>query len=56
MKHEPEWASRVLNDLVRWLGAERIKPYYSHELPLAQAAKALKLIQDRKVVGKALLV
>ena len=56
MNHAPEWGDRVLSDLVRWLGAGRIKPYYSHELPLAQAADALKLIQDRKVVGKALLV
>ncbi|MEM7394620.1 MAG: NADPH:quinone oxidoreductase family protein [Verrucomicrobiota bacterium] len=56
MKHEPEWADRLLNDLMRWLAAERISPYYSHEVPLAQVAEAFKLLQERKVVGKALLV
>jgi NADPH2:quinone reductase len=53
---DPGWARRNLEVLVGWLGAERIHPYHSHALPLAQAAEALKLIIDRKVIGKALLV
>ncbi|MFV0295532.1 MAG: NADPH:quinone oxidoreductase family protein [Hyphomicrobiaceae bacterium] len=56
VKHDPAWADRNLQTLVRWLGAGRIKPYHSHALPLAQAADALKLIVDRAVIGKALLV
>ena len=55
-KLDPAWAQRNLETLVGWLGAERIHPYHSHALPLAQAADALKLIVDRKVIGKALLV
>ena len=53
---DPQWAQRNLEALVGWLGAKRISPYHSHALPLAQAADALKLIIDRKVIGKVLLV
>jgi NADPH2:quinone reductase len=42
--------------LMGWLAAGRIRPYVSHRLPLAQAADALALVRDRKVIGKALLV
>jgi NADPH:quinone reductase len=53
---DPQWAQRNLEALVGWLGARRISPYHSHALPLAQAAEALRLIIDRKVIGKVLLV
>ena len=53
---DPQWAQRNLEALVGWLGAKRISPYHSHALPLAQAAEALKLVIDRKVIGKVLLV
>jgi len=53
---DAQWAQRNLETLVGWLAAGRISPYHSHALPLAQAAEALRLIIDRKVIGKALLV
>lgn len=53
---DPEWARRNLETLVGWLGARRIQPYHSHALPLADAADAMKLIVDRQVIGKVLLV
>ncbi len=53
---DPEWARRNLEALVGWLGAKRIQPYHSHALPLADAADAMKLIVDRQVIGKVLLV
>ena len=53
---DPARAKRNLETLVGWLGAGRIRPYHSHALPLAQAAEALRLVIDRKVIGKALLV
>ena len=55
-RHDPARAASNLRDLIGWLAAGRIQPHYSHALPLAQAAEALKLIQTRQVVGKALLV
>lgn len=53
---DPPWAQRNLDALVGWLGAKRITPYHSHALPLARVADALKLVIDRKVIGKVLLV
>ena len=53
---DPGWAQRNLDALVGWLAAGRIRPYHSHALPLEKAAEALKLLIDRKVIGKVLLV
>ena len=55
-RHDPAWAQRNVEHLMGWLGSGRISPYVSHELPLEQAADALQLIVDRKVIGKAVLV
>ena len=55
-KLDPAWAKRNLEVLVGWLGSGRIRPYHSHALPLAKAADAMKLITDRAVIGKVLLV
>jgi NADPH2:quinone reductase len=55
-QHDPDWARRNLEVLIGWLGAGRIRPYYSHALPLEKATEALQLIVDRKVIGKAILV
>src|SRR5262249_12233968 len=45
-----------LSVLLGWLEAGRINPHISHRLPLAQAAEALTLLKERKVIGKAVLV
>jgi NADPH:quinone reductase len=55
-KHAPEWSERNLNDLIRWLSAGRISPYYSHAIPLANAIEAFDLLQARAIIGKAILV
>ncbi|MGE3916135.1 MAG: NADPH:quinone oxidoreductase family protein [Hyphomicrobiaceae bacterium] len=55
-KLDPARAQSNLEVLVGWLAAGRITPYHSHALPLEKAAEALKLITDREVVGKVLLV
>jgi NADPH2:quinone reductase len=55
-RHDPAWAQRNFTILLGWLAAGRITPYVSHRLPLEQAADALKLIINRKVIGKAVLV
>ena len=55
-KHKPDWARAVVTDLIGWLGAGRITPYYSHEFALEQIAEAMQVLVDRQVVGKALLV
>jgi NADPH2:quinone reductase len=55
-RHNPAWAQRNFNVLLGWLAAGRITPYVSHRLPLEQAAEALKLIMQRQVIGKAVLI
>jgi NADPH:quinone reductase len=53
---DPARAQRNLEVLVGWLGAGRITPYHSHALPLAKAAEALRLVTERQVIGKVVLV
>ncbi|MFM9939930.1 MAG: NADPH:quinone oxidoreductase family protein [Hyphomicrobiaceae bacterium] len=55
-KLDPARARRNLEVLIGLLGSSRIHPYHSHALPLAKAAEAMKLITDRAVMGKVLLV
>ncbi|MGQ4809220.1 2-haloacrylate reductase [Candidatus Entotheonellaceae bacterium PAL068K] len=55
-RHDPARAQRNCDILMGWLSAGRITPHVSHRLPLAQAADAIKLVIDRKVIGKAVLV
>ena len=55
-RHDPAWAKRNGEILMGWLASGRIKPYISHRVPLARTADALKLIIDRKVIGKAIVV
>jgi NADPH:quinone reductase len=53
---DPARERKNLATLMGWLGAGRITPHVSHRIPLEQAAEALKLVRDRKVIGKAVLV
>jgi NADPH:quinone reductase len=55
-RHDPAWARRNFEVLLAWLAAGRITPHVSHRLPLAEAAAALELVKQRKVIGKAVLV
>lgn len=53
--HEPEAAAKNAQQVLDWVADGTLKPYVSHRLPLAQAAEAMQLIKDRKVVSKAVL-
>jgi NADPH2:quinone reductase len=55
-RHNPAWERKNFEVLMGWLASGRITPHVSHRLPLAQAAEALKLVLNRKVIGKAVLV
>jgi len=55
-RHDPAWAKRNADVLMGWLASARIKPHISHRVPLARTADALKLIIERKVIGKAIIV
>ena len=55
-KHAPDWAARNQRVLLGWLASKRIRPYISHRLPMSQTVDALRLITERKVIGKAIIV
>ena len=53
---DPARERKNLAILIGWLAAGRITPHVSHRFPLAQAAEALTVVRERKVMGKAVLV
>jgi NADPH:quinone reductase len=53
---DPARERKNLSILMGWLAAGRIRPHVSHRIPLERAADALKLVRERKVIGKAVLV
>ena len=53
---QPEVAAENLKVLLDWAAKGLVKPHVSHVLPLEKVADALKLLIDRKVIGKAVLV
>jgi NADPH2:quinone reductase len=54
-RHEPEAAEENFRQLMVYVAQGKLSPYISHRLPLEQAAEAMHLIKDRKVVGKVVL-
>ncbi|MDC1314519.1 NADPH:quinone oxidoreductase family protein [Pseudomonadales bacterium] len=54
-KHRPEEAERQAQTLMRWLAADRIKPFISHVLELEEIQAGYQLIVDREVVGKVMI-
>lgn len=55
MRHAPDWWARNQAQLLEWLGSGRIHPYVSHRFPMEQISEGLRMITDRKVIGKVLI-
>ena len=55
-RHDPAWAERNRRVLLDWLASGRIHPYISHRVPLSHTADALRLIANREVIGKVVVV
>lgn len=53
---QPEVAVENLRVLLDWADRGLVRPHLSHVLPLERAPEALRLLIDRKVIGKAVLV
>jgi NADPH:quinone reductase len=51
----PEECRRAYETIVDWLAAGEIRPYIDRELPLEQAAEAMRAIADRAVRGRIVL-
>jgi NADPH:quinone reductase len=52
---EPARYMELKNELVDWLAQGRIRPAITARYPLERAAEALRLIADRRAVGKIML-
>jgi len=42
--------------LMAWAEAGKVRPNISHRLPLEEYAKAMRLLVDRKAIGRVALV
>ena len=51
-KHDPERLRDGLKELFAWHRAGRIRPHVSQTLPLARTAEAIRLLADRRAIGK----
>lgn len=54
-RREPAAGKAMNDELLRLANEGKIKPHVSHVLPLADTLKAMALMQQRKIVGKAVL-
>ncbi len=55
IRREPERFAESLRELFEWYREGQLKPHVSATFPLAQAAGALTMMAERKVVGKVVL-
>jgi NADPH2:quinone reductase len=50
--HEPEKLQRSAEALIAWYEEGKLKPLVSHRYPLEEAVAAIKLLTERKAMGK----
>ena len=50
--HEPVKLRASVEALLAWYAAGRLRPHVSHRLPLARGVEAIRLLTDRKALGK----
>ncbi|MCA8888994.1 MAG: NADPH:quinone oxidoreductase family protein [Parvularculaceae bacterium] len=53
---DPDRNAEHVAELFQWYAEGKVKPQVTSRFPLAQAADALKLVEERKVRGKAVLL
>ena len=56
VRRDPALGEVRLTALVAWAEAGRIRPNVSHRLPLAECAEAMRLLIDRKAIGRVALM
>ncbi len=55
-RKDPALAEARLKALLQWAEGGRIRPHISHRLPLADFAPAMRLLIDRKAIGRVALI
>jgi NADPH2:quinone reductase len=56
VRRDPALGARRLKDLIAWAEAGKLRPNVSHRLPLEDYAKAMRLLIERKAIGRVALV
>jgi NADPH2:quinone reductase len=56
LRREPENFRASVRQLGSWFAAGQLRPHISARFPLARAAEAIRMLADRKVVGKVVVV
>jgi NADPH:quinone reductase len=55
-RREPDIGEARMQALARWAEAGKVRPHISHRLPLEDYAQAMRLLIDRKAIGRVALV
>ncbi len=55
MRRDPAAGTVRIAKLLEWAGAGKIRPHISHRLPLQEFARAMRLLIDRKAIGRVAL-
>jgi NADPH2:quinone reductase len=56
VRRNPELGAVRIRKLLEWAEAGKIRPHISHRLPLEEFAQAMRLLVDRKAIGRVALV
>ena len=56
VRKDPALGEKRLKDLLAWAEAGKLRPHVSHRLPLEEYAKAMRLLIDRKAIGRVALM
>ena len=56
VRKNPALGEKRLKDLLAWAEAGKLRPHVSHRLPLEEYAKAMRLLIDRKAIGRVALM
>jgi NADPH2:quinone reductase len=56
VRKNPALGEVRIKALTQWAEAKRVRPNISHRLPLQDYAKAMRLLIDRKAIGRVALM
>jgi NADPH2:quinone reductase len=55
-RRDPAAGAARIKALLQWAEEEKIRPHISHRLPLENCAQAMRLLIDRKAIGRVALM
>jgi NADPH:quinone reductase len=56
MARDPKTGVADLTQITKWIAEGKLKPHVSAKIPLARAGEAIRLLMDRKAMGKVVVV